>query len=478
LKEIDPGDLDMTFRQYTKCYVHTPGDKPFNENDLLSFAAGASLPGIIAAAAAFLSGSYAIGFVGIAIQYAVTITAIAKQWLYHRLVCISGDQCAVGTLCMAPAEAPLTTSFDNDQFFNMRLMPHRYLDNYRMPNGSIPVELPSPPLGYFLPPTNPNDSVGTPPWTTNSPVPEAGPSLDGKTELAPGNDVFLDNFQGSLLVQPGSPQQAPRPGAVLQDLPYQPVAWQDEYDPLLHPENSGELPRTTTVTRSTLHCEAEGNFWQAMLDTAGLQGLVAGVGAAAGAAAGAALGCAMGGLFGPIGCAIGAVIGFIAGLLGGGAAGALAGMNAAFNSDPGDVNESNVGDVPLGSLADGDQVAVFGTHVYDGFHQGWHELHPLKAIVKFPEIQLTTPYLEWNPDWDNAVDGPPPDGLTQSDMRQGLDSPSFTAAAKAVKQNWCIFLSEAFNATTLNIQSQPQNRWTIHPLVDGCVPNPVPPPIQ
>ena len=27
---------------------------------------------------------------------------------------------------------------------------------------------------------------------------------------------------------------------------------------------------------------------------------------------------------------------------------------------------------------------VYGTHVYDGFHEGWHEFHPLKAIIKTP----------------------------------------------------------------------------------------------
>jgi len=468
----------MAFRKYTRCYIHTPGDKPFNDADLVNFAVGASLPGLLAALAAFLSGNMTVGFVAIAIQYAVTIRAIAKEWLYHRLVCISGDQCAVGTICMPPTEGSLLKSFDNDQYFNMRLMPHRYMDNYRGPNGSIPASLPTPYLGYFLPPANSNDPVGTPTWSLNLPAPEAGPSLDGKTELAPENDVFLDNFQGSQLIQPGSAPSAPRPGAVLQDLPYEPVAWDDQSDYLLLPKTTGELPRTANVTRSTLHCEAEGNFWQAMLDTAGLQGLATAAGAAAGAGAGAAAGCAIGGFFGPLGCAIGAVLGFLAGLFGGGAAGAYIAANAAFNSDPGDVNDANVGDAPLGGLADGDQVVVYGTHVYDGFHQGWHEIHPLKAIMKFPEIQLTSPYLEWNPDWDNAVNGLPPAGLTQTDMRQGLFSPAFTAAAVAVKMNWCSFLSNTFTTATLTAQMHAVNRWTIHPLVDGCAPTSPPPTTQ
>jgi hypothetical protein len=463
----------MPFRQYTRCYVHTPGDKPFNEADLLGFVAGSALPGLIVALAAFSLGDFAIGFLSIAIQYAVTIKAVAYQWLYHRLVCLSGDQCAVGTIEFPPFEGTLTASFDNDVYFNMRLMPHRYLDEYRAPNGSTVVQLPSPNIGYFLPPANPSDPIGTAPWSTNSPVPEAGPSLDGQLEYFPANDIFLDNFQGSALLQPGSPPQAPRPGAVLQDLQYLPVAWNDSTDMLLQPRGStgaNELPRTANVTRATLHCEAEGNFWQAMMDFSGLQGALVGIGAAVGAGVGAAAGCAIGGLFGPIGCLIGAIIGFFLGLAGGAAGAAYLGASAAFNSDPGDVNDANVGDTPLGSLGHGDQVVVYGTHVYDGFHEGWHEFHPLKAIIKYPKIQLTTPYLEWDPNWDDAVNGPAPYGLAATDMQQGLGSPAFQVAAQGIQLNWCSFLSEAFEIETVAAQKLPENDWTIHPLVDGCQP--------
>jgi len=485
----------MPYRQYTQCYQHTVGDKPFNDSDLVSFALGASTPGLIVAIAAFLLGLYTIGFIAIIIQYAATIAAIANAWLRHRLVCISGDQCAVGAVDLTPRVDTLLGAFDNDQFFDIRLMPHRYEDAYRGPNcayatlGSAPALIQGPPT--------PGPAIYG--WQMQAP-PQAGPSLDGLTEQNPANDVFLDGFQGSALLQPGSPTVAPRAGAVLYDLTYDPVVLNDTT--LKCPPQSNELARgnaqcffggstplpgtTPLFTRATLHCEAEGNFWAAMEASSGWQGVAAGGGAAAGAAAG----CAIGGWFGPIGC----LLGFIIGLFLGAAAGAYVAANAAFNSDPGDVNDANVGDTPLGPLSNEEKVVVYGTHVYDGFHEGWHEFHPLKAILKAPPpetytnipslnvIQINfssaTPYVEWDPTWTPA-NGTPPSGLTATDMRQGLASNAFTAAALAVKQTWCSLLGEAFDPGVLTTQEQPQNRWTIHPLVDGCLPaGGNPPPLQ
>jgi hypothetical protein len=420
----------MPFHQYTQCYNHTPGDKPFNQSDLASFALGASAPGLIAAIVSFLSGANVLGFIFIAIQYAVTITAIANEWLFHRLCCVSGDRCAVGTVEAPPKISPLLGSFDNDQFFDIRLMPHRHNDEYKAPNTAF-----------------------------NAATPGPGPSLDGLTETHPKNDIYLDGFQGTTLLKP-----------FFTDLPYDPTV-----DTVVN--DLKEVPDGTKVTRATLHCEAEGNFWAAMKATAALQGLAVGVGGAAGAGAGAAAGCAIGAIFCGIGCVIGAVIGFIAGLAAGAAAGAYLAASAAFNSDPGDVNDANVGDDPLGPLQDKDQVVVFGTHVYDGFHTGWHEIHPLKAIIKAtdPKLAMTLPYVEWDP---NFLLANGPGVLTKADMIAGLASPAFAIAAKNMTDAWCELLREAFTPATVNTQSQPENRWTIHPAVDGCSPDgsPLPPP--
>lgn len=425
----------MPYRQYTRCYNFTPGDKPFNSQDLILFVLGSSAPGLIVAFLAFLSNSMAgnvIGFIAIAIQYASTIVAVADQWLYHRLVCVSGDRCAVGKI--EPLEqASSLGEFDNDQFFDVRLMPHRHEDEYKAPN-----------TGYFKTPATASVPIGTPTWSTNAP-PLPGPSLDGAADSNPSNDIFLDGFQGSDLVRP-----------TIAELPYVPVSAKDV--PLFGFSGSDDMK----VTRCTLHCEAEGSFWQAMKDYAPLQGAAVGVAAAGGAAAG----CAIGSFWGPIGCLIGAILG---GLLGGGGA-AYVGANAAFNSDPGSYEDANVGDKPLGELVPGDLVVVFGTHVYDGFHEGWHELHPLKAVMRFNDINLrgAIQYLEWNPHFPD--DGVAPAGLTPADMKKGLDSPAFAAAAKKIRDQWCAAIGQPFEPATIANQAKPEHRWTIHPSVDGCEP--------
>ena len=462
----------MPFRRYTQCYSHTVGDGnlPFNEDNLVSYALGASAPGLIISIIAFLTGAYVIGFVTIAIQYAATIAAIAKEWLEHRLVCVSGNQCAVGAIDKPPARNTLLGAFDNDQFFDIRLMPHRYLDAYRAADANDPTATPKI-AGFFAsPPATAGDPTVNPTKTWNeNPTPGAGPSLDGMTELFPANDIFLDNFQGTTLLKPA-----------FSDLPYKPADWTEET--ALKAPTTGEQPRDATVTRATLHCEAEGNFWAEMLATAGLQGLATAAGGAAGAAAGAAVGCEIGGIFGPLGCLIGSILGFLFGLGAGAAAGAYVAANAAFNSDPGDVNDANVGDTPLGNLGDNDQVIVYGVHVYDGFHTGWHELHPLMAVMRCPPpetymnlpglatetVTFNPPYIEWNPVSTPGLNGIPNSGLTDMDVMQGLASPAFAAVAKRIQRQWCDLLNEAFDPPTQTAQNLPQNRWTIHPAVDGC----------
>jgi hypothetical protein len=211
-----------------------------------------------------------------------------------------------------------------------------------------------------------------------------------------------------------------------------------------------------------------------------------------GAVAGAAVGCAIGGIFGPIGCLIGGIIGAILGaLLAGGAAAAVsyaivnAILQSIFDADPGDIEDANIGDAELGPIGAGDRVLVFGEHVYDGFHEGWHEIHPLMAVVKLADKQTnqeSSSYLEWAPrfkDSDSLPKDDVPDmptdltKLSPDDMRQGLNSDKFRRRAKWLQERWCGLMHEVFDVGVRQAQQELTNRWTIHPSVDGCRPKDV-----
>ncbi len=422
----------MAFRKYTQCYQHTPGDKPFNIKDLLAFGIGSSVPGIIAGIIAALFSAPLVGVaIGAAIAFLNTIIAVANEWLYHRLVCVSGIRCAVGVVRENPHDSGLG-AFDNDEFFDLRLMPHREFDKYDGPN-----------IGYNQNPPQPGQTIDP----------------DHLTEANPANDVYLDDYQGQELLHPTL------------DLPYDTSHW-------------------------TIHCEAEGDFWVRMKDYAALLAILVGLLAAAataaaiaGGAAGAALGCAIGGIFGPIGCLIGAIIGAIIGaLLAGGAVAALGAgalyliLLGIYDADPGDVEDANVGDHDLGPIRKGDRVVAFGEHVYDGFHEGWHEIHPLMAVMKLGDE--ADGYLEWDPKFegtppgDNNPPGLPPGlkGLEPEDIRKGLASEKFRKRCEFLRRLWCDAVHERFSPEVKKSQAAAPNRWTIHPCVDGCVSEEAPEP--
>jgi hypothetical protein len=448
----------MAFRQYTKCYVHTPGDKPFNKSDL---AGEAILYGVVPGALFGALTGLAVGFAaggpigaivgvlaGMTVGIALALTEVANRWRYHRLVCLgsNGPKCAVGTVDSGPERGDLG-EFDNDEFFDLRLMPHRAGDDYVAPSD--------------------NFKSGTRGIVAKD--------QDGFLHAHPKNDIYTDDFQGSALLQPS-----------IADLPYD-------------------------TTRSTLHCEAEGDFWQRISDLAPALGLLGAVltivtvaAAVGGAVAGFAAGCAALIIFGPIGCLIGGIIGAIIGAaLAGGVAAAVsyfimkAVLQAIFDADPGNVEDANIGDKRFGPITAGDKVAVFGVHVYDGFHEGWHEIHPLMAVIKLDAIkpgdQESKFYLEWDPTFAGdpttltlpatLSPAPPADivTLTTDDIKQGLNSDVFRKRAVWFRDRWCGLLSEAFTPTVRTTQGLREHRWTIHPLVDGCTPvgsSPQPPDIR
>jgi len=441
------------FRQYTVCFLYPAGGKPYNEKDRLAFAARGLLTALVFGAFTALVGliaspivavfTGALGFVAGIEQF---LRKAADEWLYHRLVCLDqgNPKCAIGVVSYSPKSGELM-DFDNDQYFDLVLMPHP-----AVPKGAG---------GAFLPANSYDDkgNVADATWANH-------------VKDHPHNDLYSDDFQAQPLLKP-------RPD-LEKDLGY------------INFEDAKEGQH-----RVTLHCEAEGNFWVVLNNYAWvLAYLIAGAlvattgAAAAGGAAGAATGCAAGlaafPFLGPLACIIGAIVGAAIGAAGaaavvGGAAAAVLLPFLAFlaNQGPGDVEDANVGDHSLGPISLGDKVAVLGELVYDGYHQGWHELHPLMAVVKFSGLHSVDKatwdsfYLEWDPTGNSNPPARPPGeaiDLTKDDMRAGLDSHAFRQRCDDLLATWCRMLKEAFHPDTRTHQQSESQRWTIHPSVEVC----------
>ncbi len=124
----------------------------------------------------------------------------------------------------------------------------------------------------------------------------------------------------------------------------------------------------------------------------------------------------------------------------------------------------------------GDQVVVSGRFTWDAGHSGHTELHPVKAIQKVRIVpELSGGYDPRTPLPSNIAD-----------------------RVRELRDRWCHFVEEAppppdpFNFGRLSPpqlgalnpaqqavyvnQQQPENGWTVHPLVDGCAPGENPPP--
>jgi hypothetical protein len=99
-----------------------------------------------------------------------------------------------------------------------------------------------------------------------------------------------------------------------------------------------------------------------------------------------------------------------------------------------------------------DLAYVFGRLVYDSLHtnEESNELHPVHYMIKIGQT-------------------------TQGDLGAGNWPPGFGVIQLKYDAQFGVINSP----TTIEIQAQPQNRWTLHPLLDGCIsetPYPDPPP--
>jgi hypothetical protein len=180
---------------------------------------------------------------------------------------------------------------------------------------------------------------------------------------------------------------------------------------------------------AVLHCEFEGG---------GVYDLMLAVLAALAFAAAAAVVCAIP-IFGWIACLI---LNLIA------AAITLGGIIAALNdtASPTDI-DPNLGELhvndPTGRGAD--ILVVQGTWVHDSAHEGWNEIHPIKHCQRIGT---------YTGNWAEYGDG------------------------TGLRKHWCEAIGRATDPLTVGAQAQPQNQWTIHPVIDGCQPADAPPVIK
>jgi hypothetical protein len=121
---------------------------------------------------------------------------------------------------------------------------------------------------------------------------------------------------------------------------------------------------------------------------------------------------------------------------------------AAHVGDVNDVYDPASGElVPAdkGNGDGGDVILVRGDWVYDAGHAGWNEIQPIRHIQKLTDV----------------ID-PRFRSMTKA------DTALVAAFKKEVLDVWCARVGEASDPLVIAAQGDPDNRWHIHPVIDGC----------
>ncbi len=114
-------------------------------------------------------------------------------------------------------------------------------------------------------------------------------------------------------------------------------------------------------------------------------------------------------------------------------------------------SDDNRDELNAGELAEGDMILVRGIWTYDAGHSGYNEMHPILYLQKLdPSFGFTNTksfgkvYQTWC-----RMTGETPPGVPE-----GEPIPAMTPEQKG----------------TFDSQRRPENRWIIHPWIDGCEP--------
>lgn len=153
-------------------------------------------------------------------------------------------------------------------------------------------------------------------------------------------------------------------------------------DDLTTEEEGSDKARTTA-----LHCEIEGNGMEtvcAAATVAGVVGAIAGTAGGIAAGAAAAAGCAAFLIFAPICWLVAAAVAlFTSAVTSAVVTGAGWVIGVGLGGDKG--SPADVAAEPgSGTIEVGDHVAIFGDWIFDNAHDGWHELHPVKSLIRLP----------------------------------------------------------------------------------------------
>ena len=110
------------------------------------------------------------------------------------------------------------------------------------------------------------------------------------------------------------------------------------------------------------------------------------------------------------------------------------------------------------SLQEGETVVITGRWVYDAGHEGWNELHAVKSVQKIDQNVCGAQNFEaLRTRWCTlTMEVPPP---------RKPDSPSPRPAGMTPEQD-----------AVWEGQIRPENRWFLHPVIDGCGEPPPDPP--
>jgi hypothetical protein len=98
----------------------------------------------------------------------------------------------------------------------------------------------------------------------------------------------------------------------------------------------------------------------------------------------------------------------------------------------------------------GDVILVRGDWVFDAGHSGWNEIHPITHVQKLTDV-VDPRFRSMNK----------------------ADATLVAEFKKEVLDPWCFRVKEGTDPGVKSAQGEPENRWGIHPLIDGCTREPI-----